>query len=690
MQPGMIARGSHIGVSVRRAPPFLLALGLAMVLADSAFAGAAPLDTLREAGIDSSEIDLRYAPAAIDISRKLLPDVGATVVPQDQTPNRPPRLDDPLAGAWRFHRARRAAAAGDPIAATENLKAALNAAPGRVDYRWWQTLQAARSLDTATLMRAVPRSLRAVLNAPLSRYRFLATAHQAALLLVGIFWTVFTLAMLAANWRFLAHDLSARLFRDRRHLARGGLPFLLPLVLVGINPGWFGFLAALSLPLLVVARGRARGLLAVTWTVAALLVFPGWPFLRQTVPALDPQSETVLLDHAAVMPASSEYIAPLTRRLEDAQDPERRARLQTALAIQEARRGHYTRSNKLFAEVLAHDQDNFPALVGTANNTYFLGRLDNAVARYDAAALRHPGRGEIPYNLAQVYFKKLFIPEATTALETARALGFEAPTIGDSGPAAGYAPVVYPGMSSPQLVAACAYEAGNYPPLVTISSWRYLLGVPPVPTLALVGLPLLLALMLISMSKHQRDPRECENCGVPLCRSCCKVRDTAWLCSACGETADRARSDMILATLLKNRSRDEGLARSARVVRLGRLLPGAGHLLNNCMWAAWFRLSMMAAGLFLLTGAWAFDPGAGWTTPGLLLDTETLDPAWLPLPAALWPGWTAPMILAGAALIVVTWLIALLDGPGLKRGLQDRHSLAPSAVARSGPRVKAH
>jgi len=654
-----------------------------MGLSGTLNAATAPLDTLREAGTDTEEQDPRYAPAAIDISRKLLPDVGATIVPRDRTPSRPPRLDDPLAGAWRFHAARRAAADGNTAGINENLQAALDASPGRVDYRLYQTLHAVRSFDTATLVRALPRSLRAVLSAPLSRYRFIAAAHQAAILLVGIFWTAWVLALLAATWRFLAHDLSARIFRDRRHLARGALPILIPLVLLGLYPGWYGFLAALSVPLLVVSRGRARLVLAATWITALSLVFPAWPALRMAAPALDPDSETVLLDQSAVMHPNREQQAVLVERLATVEDPERKSRLQTALAIQEARRGRYARSNELFGAVLAQEPDNFPALVGTANNTYFQGHLDESVSRYKDASHRHPNRGEIHYNLAQVYFKKLFVPEASAALAQARNLGFEAPAVGDIAMSAGYAPVVYPGMSASQLEASCRFEAHLYPALVTVSSWRNLLGVPPIPPLALVGLPLLLALLAISMSNKQQDPRECENCGVPLCRSCCKVRDNAWMCAACGETADRARSDMILATLLKNRSRDEGLARSARVLRLGRLLPGAGHLATDRVGGAWLRLSMLAGGLFLLTGAWCFHPDSGWLTPGLLLDIETIHPVWLPLPSSLWPGWTALPLLAGATLLAATWLIALLDGPGLKRGLQDRHSLAPATTTRS-------
>jgi hypothetical protein len=646
-------------------------------------AASAPLDTLREASSDTAP-DPRYAPQAIDISRKRLPEVTATTVPRNAAPSRPPRLDDPTAGAWNILQARRAAAAGDGDVLRTSLAAAVDADPSRAEYRLWHSLNAVRGFDTTALVKLLPGSAAALLSSPVARARYVAAGHQAALLAVLCFWTVLAGALLLASWRNLSHDLSARVFRDRRHRLRGWLPALAFSAVAAFGLGWIGLLAAVSVPLLVVNRGLARGLLAATWTAALLLVIPAWPALQLAAPALDPDSEVTLLDQACLQQPDPAVITALRARLDEAADPARRARLATALAVQEARRGRYTISNTLFADVLAHDPENFPALVGTANNVYYLGRLEEAIGRYQAAARIHPKQGVIPYDLAQVYFKKLFVPEATAALEQSRSLGFLAPKAKPADGTGDFAAVVYPGLTDAALADACRDEAGLYPPLLTVSSWRRQLGLPGLPLFALAGAPLLLALLVIGTSKRQHDPRECENCGVPLCRTCCKVRDGAWLCAACGETADRARSDMILATLLKNRSRDEGLARNTRMVRLGRILPGAGHLASGRVGHAWFRLSVLAAGLFLLCAGWIFPPSGAWTTPGLLLDAELVHAAWLPLPVAAWHGWTALPVLAGLALVAAAWLIALLDGPALRRGLHDRHSLAPAAGRAAG------
>ncbi len=205
-----------------------------------------------------------------------------------------------------------------------------------------------------------------------------------------------------------------------------------------------------------------------------------------------------------------------------------------------------------------------------------------------------------------------------------------------------YSPVVYPGLTHETLLKACAFEAANYPPLVTISSWQNLLGSPPLPLFLVLIVPLLLAVVLIQWWSHQHDPRDCENCGIAICRDCCRVRDAAWLCPACGETASRSRSDVVLATLLKNRSRGEGMKYSQRIVNLGHSMPGAGHLASNRFAAAWLRISLVAWGAFFISAGWIFDSGAPWKSPGFLLTPEVFDALWLPLPKEMWWHGLAP------------------------------------------------
>lgn len=649
-----------------------------LAIVPGVLANPAPLDTLVNASAEDVG-DPDFEAPELNISRKLLPEARASEEVRTASPDRPPRLDDPLAGAWRFHQARQAAISGNAAGVNENLAAAVQADPGQPRYEAWRSVQALKGFDAVTLAKVLPTSFRALMASPVGRGHFLIAGHQLAVLLVASFWAVFTAALYLALWRPLAHDLAGLILKNPRHRPYAVLPLLLPLILLPFKPGLFGFLAALSMPLLVLATGRIRAILLATWAAALLLVLPGLPPLRNAVPAIDPASEVNLLDQASTLPPSGRIIRGLQERIEGSTDPDRTNRLTVALGIQEARRGNYARSNRLFSRVLETDPTNFPAQVGMANNTYYQGNLEDAARAYKRTAQAHPDRGEVHYNLAQVYFKKLFVPEATEAMAAARSLGFAPPTPDrEENRRRGYTPVVYPPLTRQSMLEACRYEAGNYPALVALSSWRWVLGAPPLDLHLLVGAPFLVALLIMMWGNRSRDPRECENCGTPLCRSCTVIHETNWLCSGCGETAERSRSDMVLATLLKNRSRAEGMAGSQRILRLGRLVPGAGHLATGRVLAGWFRIALVATGLFLMVGGWAFDLGADWDTPGIMLDSETIHPRWAPLPAALWPGWTGAGVLTGAALLVFAWILAFADGPSLRRGIPDRYTLTPA------------
>lgn len=664
-------------------------LGLAMVLAflglmtEKASANPAPLDSLMGNGVEAEEVDPRYAGGDLNISRKLLPEAKATTIEKSQAPKMPPRLDDPMAGAWRYHLARQAAMSDNPAGVTENLAAAIEASPGHPRYQWWQSVQALKSLDTATLFRVLPTSIKTLINSPVGRGHFIVAWHQGATLLNGLFWTVLVSGLYLALWRTMAHDMGATILKDPKHRPRFLLPILMPVILLLFKPGWFGFLAVMSIPLLVHTHGKVRALLLATWIMALALVFPSWPVLRSAVPTIDPTSEVTLLDRGCTLPPTGSLIKELKGRIATSEDWQRTGRLMVALAIQEARRGQYKESTRLFKKVLETEPNNFPAMVGVANNTYYRGHMDRAAKAYSKIAQTHPDRGEVPYNLAQVYFKKLFVPEATEAMDKARSLGFISSfSTKGSNRRKGYAAVVYPPLTSQAMNEACRFEAPKYPPLVVLSSWRHQLGAPPLPLYVLVGGPLLLALFMIMWWNKQNDPTNCENCGIPLCNDCCNVHDRVWLCAGCGETAERSRSEMVLRTLLKNRSQEQGIALSHRIIKISRLLPGAGHLATGHFLPAFIRLSLLTAGIFLLFAGWAFDMGADWASPGLMLSGETVHARWLPMPAAMWPGWNGSSVLLGAGLIVLCWIIAFLDGPGLRRGIPDRYSLAPNTAHR--------
>lgn len=675
-----------------------LALGLALLVPalalapggpGTALAAGAPLDTLITAPAETAP-DPRYAQPEVPISRRVLPEMTGSQTQASRITQAPPRLDDPLGAAWNYRLARQAALAGNGAGVSAGMAAALEAAPQHPRYQWWSLAQSVRAADTATLAKVLPASVRTLVDSPMARGPFVVAVHQALVLAVALFWTVLVAALWLGRWRLLTHDLSALLLKDRQHRQRAALPALLLVAFLLLRPGWLGLLALASVPVLVLTRGRRHNLLLVTWLLMAALTFPGWPLLRSAVPTVDPGSEVALLEQGCTMPPAASLIESLSARLAQAEEPARQARLSIALGIQESRRGGFAAGDEHFRRALAQDPGAVAAVVGLANNLYYRGQLDEAMAAYRQAAVAFPKRGEIPYNLAQVQFKKLFVPEATASLDQARRLGFDPPRANhEPNPRGGYSAVVYPGLTRAEMEAACRWERAAYPPLVTLSAWRNLLGSPPLPLYLLVGGPLLLGLILVWWRSRRQDPHDCDNCGAPLCRGCCGVHEGAWLCAGCHETAVRSKSELVLGTLLKNRGRAEGLAHTARIVRINRLVPGAGHLATGRFWGGWFRLSLVAGGLFLVVGGWAFDPGAELHTPGLLLPSETIHPLWFPLPAALWPGLTGLPVATGLALLGLAWLLALLDAPGLKRRLHDRFTTITTGSPRTQPTRRA-
>jgi len=246
-----------LGRKIGLATALLTLLGLAQ----TATAADAPLDTLREASASADETDPRYAGATIDISRKHLPEVTASIVPVQKSPHQPPRLDDPVVGRFRYHLARQAAIAGNTSALNSNMKAALQAAPDHTRYQWWQSVQAVKRLDTATLAKTLPGSFRSMMASPVERGPFVIAAHQSALLLSVFFWTALVFALYLGRWRNIAHDIGAMVLKNPSHTPRIILPLLLPIAILAFKPGWLGFLALMSIPLMIQSRGRTRGLL---------------------------------------------------------------------------------------------------------------------------------------------------------------------------------------------------------------------------------------------------------------------------------------------------------------------------------------------------------------------------------------------------------------------------------------------
>ncbi len=168
-----------------------------------------------------------------------------------KSPKQPPRLDDPVTGTYRYHLARQAAVAGNVDGINTHMRAALTAAPDQPRYQWWQSAQAAKRFDTATLAKTLPASFRSMIDSPIGRGPFVIAAHQTILLATALFWTILVGAVYLGWWRNIAHDFSATLLKNPKHTPRLLLPAMLPLLALAFKPGWLGLLAVLSVPLLI-------------------------------------------------------------------------------------------------------------------------------------------------------------------------------------------------------------------------------------------------------------------------------------------------------------------------------------------------------------------------------------------------------------------------------------------------------
>jgi tetratricopeptide (TPR) repeat protein len=634
--------------------------------------GTAPLDTLIHEEPENPWIRFNR-----NNSRKVLPDVEASTVPQTTAPRRPPRLDDPVQANYQFHLAQVAAGGGNFELAREKMQLAHQAEPGQTRLLWWQTVQALREFDPGTYLWALPKAVRTAIKDPLARKRLTLQGHQAALLWLALFWSVLVAAYLLRYWSFLSHDLSALVFREPDHRLRGWLTLIIPLGVLCLRPGWLPFLAMISIPLCIKARGKARWPLLTVWIALTLLLFPKWAWIQQSLPVLDPRSETSLLVKAGRLPASVQMRQVLLQRLDEVEDPERRQRLLLACGVQAARSGAYEQSSEFFREILDRNPGHVAARVGLANNTYYLGRFDAALQEYAAARTHAPYQPEIPYNMAQAYFRKLFLPEAEQTMKEARALGFEPPAWEDSsGEANGFTPVVYLGFTNSEVYASAAAEAEYYPVLTHLAAWRHWLGWPPFPLFALLLVSLAVALGLTYGWSEQRDPRECECCGWIICSHCTVIFSEKWLCQKCGQTAERSKSEMVMATLLKNRSRSQGIARAQRVSWLARAVPGAGHLALDRMVGALLRIGLVTLGLYLVLFAWAFDPVAKWELPGVTLASETIHPYWFPFARTAWSGVVTTSFIGGSLLLIALFLVAQLDGAQMRQSLPKQFLIA--------------
>ncbi len=427
---------------------------------------------------------------------------------------------------------------------------------------------------------------------------------------------------------FLHHQIRG-LTQGPGHLEGSGLllwiPVTAPLLLcLGVVPS----LCAGSLIVWLYGGRRARVVVTVF-----LLFFSAQGFLgafSTPLVGLRETSRSSLVQratHESPSPAlQNDLDQALTKNPEDAD-------LLFARGLVYARQARFDESARDFQKVLKLRPKDPMAVNNLANDHYFRGDYDRAVAGYQHSAALDSLQGSTHYNLAQAYIKKLFFKESGEHMQLASRAGFE---LGTGGVRLPTGAVYYQSPGSWDSWLMAWHEKKTLLPLDFLAPWRKWLGVPPDQIHFWLALTLVLSLLLMKIFPREKLVYECANCGRLSCARCSGEHEGNVFCPACHGTARRARSEMVLSTLLRNRRRSTEFTFRSRVRRLNNWSIGAGELYSG----------LRKRGLVLtLLSAWCIF--------GMVFPSGLLNDPWrpvAPLPLLAWPR------LLGAAGLLLLYL----------------------------------
>lgn len=512
--------------------------------------------------------------------------------------------DDFATARLLFRQGSDAAARGDAARARELFDEA-----SRLDPRFDQPRRERAALDLADRDFSGFNGLYEAARDRITGYRNLTISLTNLMLtvdaLLGIMLVWATIAFLIRYMPYVHHRVAQWIVADGHRKRRAHLLWpavLAPFVMLG-SWGVVPFLS-LSIPVIWI-HGDRRPRIVLGVLLSLLAIQGAWPRPFATVMAgTDPSSLPSLVERAAYEPPTEMLRRQLHDRLE--RHPHD-ADVLLAEGLLLGRRGDFDASQGVLLDHLARRPDDVPATNNLAASHFFLGDVDRAVAGFQRATALDSLRAVPYYNLSQAYLHKLFLKEGGTALQAAMRRGFAVteqverlprgavyflrPSAGD------YWRMAW---NSPSPV-------GPFDALTGHAAW---LGVPA----AHVG-SWLTAILVVSVVLGVAVPRkrmvfECVNCGALTCRHCRGEHEGAVLCTGCAMTARRAKSEMVLNTLLRNRRRDAEADYQRRMATLDAWLPGAGALADGArprgVWSA--ILLALALAALLLGGPPLTDP----------------------------------------------------------------------------------
>lgn len=483
--------------------------------------------------------------------------------------------DDFAKARLDFRQADRALASGDPVRARQLLERA-----GEKDPRFdqphmqlaWLDVRAGRSTILGELVEATRDRWSGYRN------QVLATANALVSFdLVVATFLVWCSGLLLLRYLPYLHHRIARALLSENHRARFAR-WLWPAVLApfALALGW-GLVPWLALTVIVVwihADRRPRVLLATAMLlliVQGLWVRPVGTILTGTAPS----SRAALMDRAAYEPPSTALLREVDRALaRDQKDPD----LLSARGLLLARRGDFESSATTLMKSLELRKADPTATSNLAAVHYFRGDMDRAVAGFQRAVALDSTRAVPFYNLSQAYLQKLYLKEGGQALQSAVSRSFSLTSQVERLPRG----AVY--FLRPDLVDSwrIAWDSNStLTPFDLLEPWRRWLGVPPGHITGWLTATLVLAALLTFVFPRKKLVFECASCGSLTCHHCRGEHEGAVLCSDCGSIARRAKSEVVLTTMLRNRRREADTRYQDRLRNLDRCLPGAGRLIDG-------------------------------------------------------------------------------------------------------------
>jgi tetratricopeptide (TPR) repeat protein len=474
-----------------------------------------------------------------------------------------------------FRQADHALASGDPVRARQLLAQASDEDP-RFDQPHlrlaWLDAKAGRSTVLGELLEAMQDRWAGYRNQVLAASNLVLGFDLALGVLL-----VWCSGLFLIRYLPYVHHRLARTVLDHNHRARFARwlwPAVLAPFVVALSWGLVPWLALTIVVVWIHADRRPR---AVIGTVLLLLVVQGiYPRPVATIlTGTSPSSRAALVDRAAYEPPSRALLGEIDRALaEDGED----ADLLGARGLLLARRGDFESSATTLRRALELQPNDAMATSNLAAVHFFRGDVDRAVAGFQRAVALDSTRAVNYYNLSQAYLQKLYLKEGGEALQRALSRDFSLAAQVERLPR-GAVYFLRPDLLDSWRIAWASDS--DLTPFDLLHAHRKWIGVPADQVVGWLIGTLVAGILLSWIIPRRKLVFECANCGSLTCHHCRGEHEGAVLCTDCSAIARRAKSEVVLTTMLRNRRREMDTRYQERLRSLDRLFPGGGRLIDG-------------------------------------------------------------------------------------------------------------